>query len=355
MLSRKLIKYPYNPKDRAAWLKLRAELQGYGNPNVTRIGGSDIGVVMNVDDYRSKIELFYRLLSPVPPMHEHNLYTYRGTWQEEHIKSDCWAYYNPQFPNNDEFLMNVNAGKKLRKAVRKNFTYINPEFPNIFINLDFQIVKSKLSPEGVLEIKSVSTKSADKYEAGVATSYIYQTISQMFTSGHKYAELFQLKDSTYPDLFIFQEDGETESIFNQVVTEVDSFVASVSEAKMHLANGMEGDEKEAMLAELEPDIVGGEHVEKFLNERFRSDFTTQIDIDLEGFDVDDKHLDMADYAKRYLELGKAKKEASKGQSLCKNELTNFMIHHQANVINFNGYGTVSKKGRFNVQPNLINL
>lgn len=353
MLSRKLIKHKYNPKDRAGWYKLRSSLQGYGNPEVTRVGGSDIGVIMGVDEYRSALELFHQLLRPHPPIHEHNIFTYRGTWQEEHIMKECWSYYDPAFMSNENWLENINSGNRVRKAVRKNFTYINPDYPNIFINLDFQIVRSKVSPEGTLEIKSVSTKSADKYEAGIAPGYVFQDITQMFTSGHKYSELFQMKDSTYPELFTFSVDGQTESIFNNVVTEVDSFVARVNEAKMHLASGMQGDEKEAMLSELEPDVTAGEHVTKFLKDRFKPEFTSEVEIDLDSFDLPDIDLEVPDWAREYLEFGIAKKEAENEQSLRKNKLLNYMLHRSANVININGYGRVSNLGRFNVSKGLI--
>lgn len=341
MLSRKLQKYPFkNYKD---FLKLRHKLQGFGNPNVTRIGGSDIGVIMLKDQYRSRLELYHQLISEVPPKHFHNLFTWKGTWMEKPSMKECWVYLDPTNPSDEVFLENVNKGKAVRKFKDINYTYVNPDFPYFAINLDYQCSRYKDVPEGVVEVKNTSSMATDKWEAGVAPSYVFQTAVQIHTSGHKYGEIFQLKDATYPEIIPFTKE-QTDPLFNQVVEATEEFISRVDFVKKELAKGIQGEEAKALIDEYEPNADGGTATEAFLKEKFKN---LEENIPMDG------DLITMQLAQDYLQHGLTKKEAEGDQRLAKAKLMQIMLNHDTKEIDFGAAGKVANYGRFTVSKRLL--
>lgn len=347
MLSRKLQKYPF--KTYHEFLSLRHKLQGFGDPKVTRLGGSDIGVIMvrqdgkSHDNYRSRIELYHQLISETPPVHFHNLFTWKGSWMEKPSMKECWSYLDPTNPTHEVFLENVNNRKAVRKFRDINYTYVNPEFPYFAINLDYQCSRYKDIPEGVVEVKNTSSMATDKWEAGVAPSHIFQVVTQIHTSGHRYGEIFQLKDATYPEIIPFTKE-QTTGVFNQIVEAAEEFVGRVDFVKKELAKGIQGEEKKALIDEYEPLADDGKATEDYLKDKFKN---LDENLPMEG--------DMAtmSLAKEYLQYGLTKKEAEQDQRLVKSKLLQVMLHHDTKEIDFGSAGKVANYGRFTVSPRLL--
>lgn len=341
MLSRKLQKFPY--KNYKNFIELRHKLQGFGNPEVARLGGSDIGVLMGFDQYRSKLELFHQMIRETPPVHFDNIFTWKGKVLEKISVEEWWRYIDPLNQSQEVFEENINKGNKLRSYRPANFTYINPEYPQFAINMDFMCRRYKFVPEGCVEVKNTSSQATDKWESGVSPSHIYQLITQVHTSGHQYGEIFQLKDSTYPEIIPFYKE-DTNTIFQSVVQAADDFLNNVIFVKKELAKGLQDEEKEALIAEYEPMAESGEATEKFLKEKHQNlPENLPMEGDMETFGL----------AKQYLEFGQTKKEATAEQSGIKNRLIQIMGNNRVKCIDFGAAGKVSNYSKFTVSPKIL--
>jgi predicted phage-related endonuclease len=263
----KLQKFKY--RTRPEFLALRKKIQGVGDVNTYRVGASEIGTLMGVNEYKSARILFYEATEYVTVADLKKPETHRGSVQENFIYQNYWRYLNPEDPSDEAYLDNWYGAKKVyRTAKKSNAIYVNEKYPQLFVSPDYEMPKSKYNKRGVLEIKSPTWRSVEKFESGVPTSYVAQVFMQMLVTGVSYGEIMQLLDSTYNQLFVFSEIPE--GIKDAIIEKSLDFQRRVLEGKKIVYNNkLSSIEKEQMLAELAPDDDQPLLFKEFIMERHR--------------------------------------------------------------------------------------
>lgn len=336
----KLQYIPYNPKDRNEWLAKRDLCQGRGLHNVFRAGGSDIGAIIGVDEYTTPLEAFYKACEYVPTTRLMKPETMRGHILEPVIYQNYYRHWDPEFPTAEQMVRNYYEGKVFRKAQRINSIILNPEHPNLFANVDYFIQKNKYTKKGVLELKSLTKYSTDKYEGGLAPTYIYQIYSYMLTTKAEYGELFALKDATYPEIYPFESN---DMIFNQIITRLEEFSAKVLQVKK-VKYTCSQEEYEACLHELEPPVDETPAWFDFLKEQYKKRYQ---EVAMQGTD---QQLDLVI---DYLEAKEAMKPLEANIQLKKNQIMNEFIKNECATIDFGNLGKVSYFDKFNVPASIL--
>jgi YqaJ-like viral recombinase domain len=262
-------------KDRKTFLALRAKIQGQGDPNVFRLGGSDIGCILGVDPYRSAKAYFYTACEYVqredikkPEMH-------RGVLLEGVNYKEYWRYINPKDPSDEAYLDNWYGPKKIyRSAKKSNQICVNEKYPFLMVSPDYEFPKSKYNQRGILELKSGTWRAAEKFEAGISTSYIAQTYMQMLVMGVTYGELLNIEDATTIKLFTFSEipDG----IKNAIIEKSKIFHDKVLEGKKIVYNrNLSALEKEQMLDAISPEDDQPDLFKEFIKKKHWPENATQ--------------------------------------------------------------------------------
>lgn len=263
----KLLKYKY--KSYPEFLALRKKLQGQGDPNTFRIGGSDIGVVMGVDDYRSATVFFYEACEFVQKEDIKKMEMHRGKVQEPIMKDEYWKYVNPEDPTDEAYLENYYGKRKtFRKASRCNAIILNQKYPYLFVTPDYLIPKNQYHDRGVLEMKSPTWRASEKYEAGIATSYIAQCHMQMLVLDLNYGEIFAVEDATYIKMLQFNEVSDTIKK-HMLDKSVDFHDRVLRGKKIVYDNTLSQLEKEQRLAMIAPEDDRPELYKEFLKEKHR--------------------------------------------------------------------------------------
>jgi len=256
-------------KDRKTFLALRAKIQGQGDPNVFRLGGSDIAKVIGVDEYKSTKVFFYECVEFERREDMRRPELHRGVVQEKVIHDAYWRYINPKDPSDDAYLANVyGPAKVFRQGKKANEILINEKYPWLFVSPDYTFPKNKFTKRGVLEIKSPTYRACAKYEAGIATSYVAQTYMQMIVAGFDYGELMALVDCTTISLFVF--DTIPPGIKEEIITKSKIFCEKVIEGKKITYNNTLSDlEKQQLLDAICPEEENPELYKEFLKEKHR--------------------------------------------------------------------------------------
>ena len=198
----------YQPGNRREWLRLRKKVSGQADPSVCRFGGSDIGYICGVSEYKSAAAVYYERIGLKTDTIKTNPHMYRGTITEGVIVDYYWRFYDPEKPDMDTLIDNQVNNKIIRKARRVNAIILNDKYPQLFANVD-RIVPPQLGKKRlILEIKNSLSVALDKWKRGFPESYLYQVQQYMLVTGIKNAELFILRDSTYPICFEIEASKE---------------------------------------------------------------------------------------------------------------------------------------------------
>ena len=243
------------------------------------IGGSDVATILtntegkNLNPYQSKLELFHEKVGVVSKTGQETEATYSGHVLEDHIIDKYWVYHNMEDPDP---LVTINNGvnkKKLRHARRiKDKMMYDPRFPHLKINLDSLIQNTRFekSPRGILEVKSGLGRVWDTYEAGIPIVYIIQVQTYLLVTGLKYAEIAVLLDGRYFKCFPIWANEEIQARIREETAE---FWDLVLEGRQIWDDPtLTHSEKIQALGVIEPPVDGGNAVDQYLKERFRSDY-----------------------------------------------------------------------------------
>jgi hypothetical protein len=257
----KIITFPYSSY--AEFQAIREKLRGTGQRDVFRLGASDIGLILGLNEWRSTIAAFYEHCEYVPNRFEPTLDTHRGHVLEPIAYEQYWKYMDPENPDPGTYLKNFYGPKKVFRTARKSNTiYLNPEHDHVFASPDYEFVNDD-GLAGVLEIKFPRGFVAQKYEAGIPAEYVAQVQFQLFVGGFSVAEILVMEDATTPNLFFFELIKESKERMLETTHE---YVQKVLAGKKISYSNMSDIEKEQAIGELAPEESNHPKYSEFLKE-----------------------------------------------------------------------------------------
>jgi putative phage-type endonuclease len=239
------------------------DYQGWLDFRQNGIGASEIGTLLGLNPYKSKIELFYQKLGVIPQMQEENVVMFYGNRLEDFVAS-MWEYYSG---TPESIVENFNKQEKQRHAKSVSGYILNSDYPEMFFSPDRLIVSkdtdkviynNKLVAKnitGILEIKTISGFASKQWEGGIPPSYIIQVTAYMIGLEQQYAEIALFEDGRKFNVLPVHRN---EALVEKILSEVQDFTDRVNAAKGDMAN--------VHLYEPEPD--GTQAFEQFLNKKY---------------------------------------------------------------------------------------
>lgn len=255
------------------------------------VGGSDVGVVMQLHPYMSRLELFHQKIGYIHLPTAENERMFWGKRHESTI-AKVWQFYDGKLLPNGKVdmtgaILNMNAGTIVRKSRKVNGYVQNPDYPAFFSSVDRLINKGQVKiftgdvneEEGLLECKTISANYSRMFEDGIPPSYVAQMLSYMMVFEIGYSELAVLKDGNSFEVFAFERGEQEENAITNIRTQVDEFWERVMEAR-----NLVPEIKEAQLAgndvalrtslkllqDLEPEPDGTEALATYLSSAYKA-------------------------------------------------------------------------------------
>lgn len=247
--------------DRQAWLAFRW----------CGLGGSDVGTVLGLNQYKSALELFHEKTNPTPKMDYENISMFMGKFDETGI-AELWEYWDG---SQEIMIANYNAGTKVRRCQRVNAYVQNPKYPWLFVSLDRKINKTPMKNEGALEIKTIAGYESDKWESGIPPGHIVQVQTQILVCEFNHGELAVQKDGRQFDVYPFTTNT---NIQQGIIEKTKIFWDKVVLARQLLTERYEADrnfnqrrvnEINAQLQLVEPDADGTVAYENYIKEKYK--------------------------------------------------------------------------------------
>ncbi len=172
---------PTRDMSRFEWLQERAK----------GIGGSDAGIILGLNKYRTAFELWLEKTGQVEPVEIDNEAIYWGNEMENVVAKE----------------FEKRTGKKVR---RTNFMYSHPELPFIKANVDRLVV----GESAVLECKTASAYLAKDWEADeVPATYLVQIQHYLGVTGKEKGYIAVLIGG---NRFIWKEVERDEELINMI-------------------------------------------------------------------------------------------------------------------------------------------
>tara|TARA_Y100001937_G_scaffold20668_1_gene28817 strand:+ start:1692 stop:2714 length:1023 start_codon:yes stop_codon:yes gene_type:complete len=329
-----MIKIPTKGLTYEEWLDLRMTFVDEG-----RIGGSDASTILGLNPWTSKVNRWHQSLGTSKIHTLDNEVMFHGRLLEDYV-GDLWQYWTG---DPVEMINNYSQKNKLRVARRRNFIFINEQYPWLFANLDREIIShDKHEGKGILEIKTISSFNSDKWEGGIPPYYVAQVQLYMLVMGYNYCDMAILKDGRHMDVFSIEK---SEPLQNRILDESYEFFNSVQDAlkilnKLPLNASQE--EKYQAISHLEPsmDDKYKADLDQFLSEKHKL-IKNRVKID--GDDELKKYA--IDYTiQRDRELASKKAKQHTGQII-----KDILVKRGAQEVDFGEEGKIVWQKTFNVK------
>ncbi|MGX2958020.1 YqaJ viral recombinase family nuclease [Peribacillus sp. JNUCC 23] len=189
------------------------------------IGGSDAGIILGLNKYRTAFELWLEKTGQVTPLEIDNEAIYWGNEMENVVAKE----------------FEKRTDKKVR---RTNFMYTHPEFPFIKANLDRLVI----GESSLLECKTASAYLAKEWESDeVPASYLVQVQHYLGVTGKEKGYIAVLVGG---NKFIWKEVERDEELINMI------FSAEKHFWEFHVLQG------------IPPELDGSSAAEKYLKEKY---------------------------------------------------------------------------------------
>jgi putative phage-type endonuclease len=289
------------------------DYEGWLNFRTTGLGASDVGTLMGLNPYKSKIELFYQKLGLIPIKQDENIPMFYGNRLEEFV-ANMWEYYDGEDP--ESVIRNYAAGTKIRHCREIKGYITNSDYPHLFLSPDRMMVEKETDKliyggklisknfKGVLEVKTINGFASKQWEGGIPPSYVTQLQTYLFGLEVEYGEIVFLEDGrklwTIPMEINY-------NLKDKIVSEMNEFMDRIEAAKADIEN--------VNLYEPEPD--GTEAFEKFLNQRYSESESKTLQGSDEMFEIAIRHKVLAGEIK---EMENQSRECS---NLLKNHMKEF--------------------------------
>jgi putative phage-type endonuclease len=296
------------------------------------VGGSDAATLLNKNPWKSRVKLFYEAVGLSKSGISQNESMFHGTHLEDYV-ADKWQYFDG---TEDGLINNYSEKKKIKKAIRQNAIIVNPHFDHMFANVDRIITRHPdKKGRGVLEVKTISERYSDMWEAGIPPQYYFQLQHYLIVTGLNWGEFVWLKGGN--KLHVLQVDADIE-VQKLLIQESRKFYHSVTEARARIyrQDGLTYDEKLSIASMFEPEADGTSDLSEYMNERHRNRPTENQVIG--GPDQTDNAIQY----KRYKDL---ESKVAERKTYYANKIKSFMDSHSANEMVIEN-GKVSWKKNF---------
>lgn len=226
---------------------------------MTGVGCSETGTILGHNNFEEPAILFAKKIGIIPVGTVDNEAMFMGRVLED-IVANLWQHHDMTSPNWENTARNMEEGVVVRRMLKPKMYVRNPKYPYLFGGPD-----GLFDNEGKLaglEIKTIAGFAADKYTAGIPTSYIFQVYAYMMLFDVDYWEIAILKDGRTLNVIPFHRD---ERIITMIDDTCSKFWNNVVKAKKFYNEG-----NFAEVDKLEPEPSDTKAYESYLNERFRS-------------------------------------------------------------------------------------
>lgn len=259
----KISRQSYRGLTHDQWLNIRRQYSGKG-----MVGGSDIGTIMHMNEYKSARELWYEMCGMSNPTFEGNEATMHGHHLEGYI-ADCFRYYD-----GDTAMVRVNRdfGNIVNQIRNYNYIVTNTDFPAQFANIDRRITSYYNRPgkPGVLECKNMRGYVHDKYEGGLPPQYLLQVQNYMAILEQDYAVIAKLVDGAQLHFYEIDRSDSVITMIKETAIQFQEWVMQgrdmVADAYSRSTDVVEQRQlADQMLVMTGPDIVESDAVSQFLS------------------------------------------------------------------------------------------
>ncbi len=256
-----ITKVQWDNSSHAGWLTQRREMEGFGSIDTVRIGASDVSVITGSNKWKCKRRLFYHLIG----LHSTEWRTAKsvGGHMLENVIASNWESW---VQDEEEFLLNLETGKKVRQTKKADFFLINSDHPNLFVSIDRLHDGSTFSPfTGMeypeltpIELKSTESHYYKEWPDGITAGYYDQVQTQMMISGTDVAVFAVLVNGFYFHVKEVYADLARQEFISESVKEFATLCVAGKQIVDLINSASDNNEKEeymAMLSEIEPDAL----------------------------------------------------------------------------------------------------
>jgi len=322
----------YKATDRQSWLNLRTSLLTSG-----MTGGSDAATMMGKNPWKSKVKLFYEAVGISKPKDIQNEAMFHGTHLEDYV-ADKWQYFDG---TEDGLISNFSNGVKIKRSMKQKATFVNPDFGHMFANIDRIITKHpERKGRGILEVKTISDRYSDMWEAGIPPQYYFQIQHYLVVMNLNWGEFVWLKGGNKMNILTVDADFETQK---RLIEESRKFYLSVTAARLAIdeLKFPTVDEMIAVASKYEPETDGTTDLSEYMNERHRNRATENQIVG------GPEQTDDAIQYKRYKEL---ESKVADRKTYYANKIKSFMDSRTANeMVLENGKVTWKKNFIINIK------
>ena len=333
----KLKKIPTKNIPYDEWVELRMGLVRDG-----MVGGSDASTILGLNPWTSKVNRWNQSLGTSNVHTIDNEVMFHGRLLEDYV-ADLWQYWTG---DPIDMINNYKEGVKLRTCRRRNFIFINSDYPWLFANLDREILRhDEREGKGILEIKTISSFNSDKWQGGIPPYYIAQVQLYMLVMDVEYCDMALLKDGRHMDVFTIDRNRNFQET---ILEETYKFYQSVQDARKIITLNPNNNSNELYdkISHLEPNIDDSykPDLDNFLSEKhkLRAD-RTKIDA------TDELHQLSAMYC---AERDKEKESRLLKQQIAQ-QIKSIMLKRGAQEVSFGEQGKILWQRTFNVKYNPV--
>ena len=254
-------KIKWDNSSHAGWLAQRKEMEGFGSIETVRIGASDVSVITGTNKWKCKRRLFYHLIG----LHSTEWRTAKsiGGHMLEGVIASNWESWTP---DEEQFLLNLEQGKKERVTKKADFFLLNSKHPNLFVSIDrlhdgevyspfTGLQYGELTP---IELKSTESHYYKEWPNGITAGYNDQVQTQMMISDSEVAVFCVLVNGFYFHVREVEYDALIAEKIDHDVREFSTLCVAGKQIMELMSEAKSKDEKEeymAMLQDIEPEAL----------------------------------------------------------------------------------------------------
>lgn len=215
------------------WGTLRREIEGVGNPNVVRIGASDLSVCTGTNTFKCPARLYHHLCGA-----HQSWFITESTASGHALEPIIAQRFEGYVPDDLEAsLINFQNGFKVRKLKKADFFILNSAYPHMSASLDYVFSGKQYSPwTGSLyaPLTPIENKSTNKgyfmhWKDGITPSYYEQVQGQMLLTNTEVCVFNVLVDGVKYHVREVEADKEVQKY---IVFKVNEFVERVKVGKV---------------------------------------------------------------------------------------------------------------------------
>lgn len=310
------------------------------------IGGSDVGIILGLNPYMSRLQLFYQKLGMYPEqiLEDENQSVFFGKLFEEKIRKVA-QYYDFAYPK--AYMQNHRENNRKRSiyefpymGVSENYPWLRGNFDGLGMENPFEGQIEGIIPDYIVEIKTISGRAADIWENGVPPAYITQVLTYMLiweeVNPQIQGQLYSLRDGNVLEGHLIEPN---KAIQDRILEETFEFHELIKQGHEVTQNATSPDQAMMGLQEIEPEPDDSKAYYDFMSERAREKELWNV---IQGTD------EIYNTALEYKRIGAEIKELEKQQQFPKNIILKTLTDNEAKMIDFGEMGKISYSNRLYV-------